>query len=157
MKTKQCRRCEKVLPASEFNKKKGSIDGLQSYCRKCAKEIHHQYYLQNRDIFIAKAKKYLEEHREQRRQYDRMYYQKHRGDIIKKRLESYYAHRELKRQRVAEMQKQIKSHLASCGKQIVKANSRPVECIRCRKVSKSNYDKCLMFASVLDWEGWEVQ
>ena len=40
METKQCFRCGKTKPTSEFNKNVDSKDGLQSYCRDCQKEYN---------------------------------------------------------------------------------------------------------------------
>lgn len=38
--TKVCSRCGRELPVSEFHKDKRTNDGINSYCRKCAKEYY---------------------------------------------------------------------------------------------------------------------
>ena len=44
METKQCPKCGRELPASEFNKCKSNPDGLQSYCRECQHESQRKAY-----------------------------------------------------------------------------------------------------------------
>lgn len=42
--TKRCSGCKRTLPASEFNKHSKRKDGLQNYCRECAKEASRKGY-----------------------------------------------------------------------------------------------------------------
>lgn len=39
---KQCRRCKRVLPITEFHKSRNRKDGLQSECKECRCEIDKQ-------------------------------------------------------------------------------------------------------------------
>ena len=41
---KQCGQCGKVLPISEFYKKKSSKDGYQAMCRSCKAEYDKAWY-----------------------------------------------------------------------------------------------------------------
>ena len=40
---KECRKCHKFLPNSEFYKDTCKNDGLSSYCKKCSSEYNKQY------------------------------------------------------------------------------------------------------------------
>lgn len=60
---KECSKCHKVKPFSEFHLRKSSKDGRQPRCKKCNNEI---------------SKKYYQEHREQRKDY----YEK----VVRKRM-----------------------------------------------------------------------
>jgi hypothetical protein len=44
---KLCSRCKKVLPRSAFNQHKGTLDGLQGFCRQCSAEHQQGYYKEN--------------------------------------------------------------------------------------------------------------
>ena len=46
MKYKQCRKCGKLVPATIFNKRTDSKDGLQSYCRPC----QHGYAVEHEEV-----------------------------------------------------------------------------------------------------------
>lgn len=37
--SKECRKCRRVQPRSEFNAKPGMLDGLNSYCKSCGREL----------------------------------------------------------------------------------------------------------------------
>ena len=43
--TKRCPKCGEVKPADEFFRSSSSIDGLQSYCRSCAKDYNSTWYV----------------------------------------------------------------------------------------------------------------
>ena len=47
METKACRRCKEEKDVVEFNKKNAHKDGLDSYCRKCAREASREWYSKN--------------------------------------------------------------------------------------------------------------
>lgn len=44
MQTKKCACCGLELPTTEFYESKKKRDGLQSYCKKCAKELSNKSY-----------------------------------------------------------------------------------------------------------------
>ena len=39
---KECTKCHRTLPESEFYKKSGAPDGLQNACKECQKEYQHK-------------------------------------------------------------------------------------------------------------------
>ena len=53
---KQCRKCKKELPESEFTPDKARSGGLKSKCRKCNAEVRRERYHENR-IEIAKSQR----------------------------------------------------------------------------------------------------
>ena len=61
---KKCSGCGRLLPLSEFSKKKGSSDGLQSRCRKCFSNYNKARYLSNPSKFKADVRRYREENPE---------------------------------------------------------------------------------------------
>ena len=54
IKTKNCPKCKRIKPLSEFHKSRATKDGLQNYCRQCK----WQY-----------SKQYRQTHKEERKQY----------------------------------------------------------------------------------------
>jgi len=50
---KTCCNCKQDLPESAFHKKKGRKDGIQGFCRLCAKKQFSAWYKQNRQQKIA--------------------------------------------------------------------------------------------------------
>jgi hypothetical protein len=46
---KTCSRCKQLYPLDNFNKKKGTRDGLQSWCRDCNKARSRRYYAEHRN------------------------------------------------------------------------------------------------------------
>lgn len=57
---KTCSTCKNEKEAHQFRKDKSRVDGLQSYCRDCAKSLQARMYRNNPDKFKAKT-----EHRRQ--------------------------------------------------------------------------------------------
>lgn len=54
--TKRCTKCGRILPITEFNKKKHSKDGLQYHCKECQSRLMKEYHKQRRaDAVIAKS------------------------------------------------------------------------------------------------------
>ena len=41
---KECTKCHRTLPESDFYKKSGSPDGLQYECKECQSEYQHKRY-----------------------------------------------------------------------------------------------------------------
>lgn len=61
METKKCSECGRILPVSEFNKNRGSKDGLQNRCRECFSSYNRKRYAANREKFKADVKRYRAE------------------------------------------------------------------------------------------------
>lgn len=66
---KRCCRCKTFLLLGDFTRCRANKDGLQKYCKKCAK---------------AWAKPYLEQHRSEAAARTRQYYRDHREEVLSK-------------------------------------------------------------------------
>lgn len=60
MDEKKCSECGRMLPVSEFSKRKGNRDGLQARCRGCFSAYNKKRYASNREKFKADVKRYKE-------------------------------------------------------------------------------------------------
>jgi hypothetical protein len=69
--TKRCSKCHKELPLSEFWKNKSSRDGLQAYCKKCAKERTKQHQKEHPEIYREISKRSWWKNRKKRTETDR--------------------------------------------------------------------------------------
>ena len=61
MDTKSCPRCAQVLPTEQFNVKKLAANGspiFQPLCKVCNRAYQRQHYLDNKEVYKAKAKAY---------------------------------------------------------------------------------------------------
>jgi len=54
---KTCIRCHKTKPISGFSRDRGRSDGHRGDCRSCRAVVERGRYLENRDAYIARAKK----------------------------------------------------------------------------------------------------
>lgn len=59
MKVKVCSKCKVEKSELEFNKRKRSKDGLNSYCKVCNKEKLKIHYQENKDLYYEKSKNYF--------------------------------------------------------------------------------------------------
>lgn len=82
---KQCNRCGKVLPITEFFKSAKSKDGYKTICKNCCKIYNDKYRLEHLEQHKEYMKKYNAEHAEESKQY----YIKHR-DIMIRQYKQYY-------------------------------------------------------------------
>lgn len=62
--TKVCRCCEKDLPVTEFCKNKPAKDGLNCYCRGCAKLRYAEHYKKNVEAMRARSAEYRKQNPE---------------------------------------------------------------------------------------------
>ena len=87
METKKCRKCNEVLPVSEFYKNSKSKDGLACYCKKCCVKRSTEYYHAHREERLEYGNKYFENRREEHRKYTREYHAKNKERINAKERE----------------------------------------------------------------------
>lgn len=59
MTLKICSKCKIEKSELEFNKRKSSKDGLNSYCKDCNKENLKTHYQQNKEQYYKKSKDYF--------------------------------------------------------------------------------------------------
>ena len=58
MKTKQCKKCNKVLDINLFPVRKDSADGYRNECKECKKKYMSSFYSENREEQIKKRSEY---------------------------------------------------------------------------------------------------
>lgn len=51
---KHCRRCDTIKPVAEFDKNRSTRDGLQSYCRLCARQVRRDYVQRNAEVMALR-------------------------------------------------------------------------------------------------------
>ena len=72
--TKQCSKCKKVLPISEFHRRvEIKKDGYRADCKICCGIRDKEYGLQHRDEKRQYNQQYYQQHKTEFRQYDRQY------------------------------------------------------------------------------------
>ena len=58
-KTKKCSKCMRELPLSEFDKDKTRVDGLQYWCKSCAREYNKIWNETHKSDKITNKRKYM--------------------------------------------------------------------------------------------------
>ena len=67
---KRCYVCGEIKPVGVFSKNRSERDGLQYYCKICAREINKKYREENKENVLERRKKYYKENKE--RELERM-------------------------------------------------------------------------------------
>lgn len=62
--TKQCSTCKENKPLSEYHTNKCKPDGLHNYCKVCWKSYRRKHYLENKQKYIDKSKRWRHERRD---------------------------------------------------------------------------------------------
>lgn len=87
--TKICNYCNNSKPLEDFHKDTRNGDGRQARCKVCISGYHRRRYLSNRDMLLAKKRKYHQKNREvlnaKKREYRRMFPEKERDSGWRKR------------------------------------------------------------------------
>jgi hypothetical protein len=78
MTTKQCSRCNKILPLSFFLKRNTSPDGYRGMCRTCTNSDGRDRWNRNREKYLDVRRKRQERTRDSINRHNRNYYQHHR-------------------------------------------------------------------------------
>lgn len=82
---KTCAGCGETKPLDEFNRRKSSRDGRQSYCRDCTRAYKASHYAANRDEALKYAAQYRTDNWERiselKPERDRKYYAAHREKL----------------------------------------------------------------------------
>jgi len=79
---KRCGRCEEDKPITEFNRHRGTKDGLQFTCKACKKAMSAAYYIKTKEVQIEKGKRYREANAEKVRARTKRYYQENKEKIL---------------------------------------------------------------------------
>jgi hypothetical protein len=113
METKKCSKCGEVKSVSEFSKDKSRKDGSCNQCKSCVnqyyqdhkeerKQYNKQYYQDHRE----ERKQYKQDHKEKIKQYDKQYYQDRREE----KKQYYQDHREERKQYKQDHKEKIKQY-----------------------------------------------
>jgi hypothetical protein len=70
---KRCKVCGEVKPLTEFYKAAGAADGHRGECKVCNRARKKQWYAKNREVVIAKVKRWRHENRARHNAYQREY------------------------------------------------------------------------------------
>lgn len=73
MQTKECGKCDRRLPISDFNKDKQKKDGLCCYCRECVSTRAAKKYIQDRQNILSRNKKWQMDNRDKKNAIAREY------------------------------------------------------------------------------------
>lgn len=76
--TKQCSKCKKVLPISEFHKRRSHKDGLRSWCKLCREQLATKYYQDHK----ADYQQYQQTHKELHRRSAKRYTKTLKGHLM---------------------------------------------------------------------------
>ncbi len=61
--TKQCNKCKKILPRSEYSKDAHAPGGLYRFCKSCHIETNRQYRINNREYYRKSRRDYMRKYR----------------------------------------------------------------------------------------------
>ena len=99
---KNCSKCNQELPETSeyFVKASNTKSGLGAMCKRCKhekymekreyyKEKSRRYYQENKDVALAKCREYYLKNKEHKKEYDKRYREKNK-DIDKERAKKYY-------------------------------------------------------------------
>lgn len=113
---KQCTKCEKLLPFTDFHKFKHSKDGYKSQCKECLKESNKIYREKNKDKISNRQKKYREENGEVVLERKRKYYYDNREEISEKNK----LYREQNKEKISKRRKKYREE----NKEIIRERKR---------------------------------
>lgn len=148
--------CKLYKCESEFNKRKSSKDGLQSYCRECQSKL----WKENREKMSLHKKEYRKKEvvKQHEIKYKKVYYQQNK-EKFKERKQKY------KQRRNELCKEKRKNNKIFHIKEIIKSHTRRI--IIHKKLSKSIYLKCnysflkkwieFQFEKWMNWENYGMK
>ena len=80
---KQCNKCKRFLPETEFRLRKKGKKKLHNQCKECCK----QYYYENKEKLLEKQKEYNNRNKEKNKKRKKEWYNKNRERILKREKE----------------------------------------------------------------------
>lgn len=60
--SKECSKCQRLLPHSAFNRNRSHGDGLQSYCKECSNKLASERYHSDEQARLRRQKRYKQRH-----------------------------------------------------------------------------------------------
>lgn len=127
---KQCTKCKRTLPLSQFRKNKNSKDGLKGQCKDCINKYQREYWAHNPE----KREEYLKKQKE--------YCKKNRKIINQRNRERYYNKLGVKEKRKQQWWDNVEENRAKLRKRYhsKKANG---QCVNCLESALPNLTVCL--------------
>lgn len=86
--TKECLKCNKIIPLSNFHRKTTSKDGRQPLCKECDYKARNQHYQKNKQLHLEKQRERLKPGTPAREKY-LIYLREYRE---KNKLKMFYTH-----------------------------------------------------------------
>lgn len=83
---KQCCGCREMLPRSMFHRRTASKDGLQLYCKQCAKGRLRRWQIENADKMAELNRVWNKSHAEMRKAYKEAYRAKNKQQAEERRI-----------------------------------------------------------------------
>lgn len=93
--SKLCTKCNETKPASEFNKRSKSPDGLHCHCKECKRKIDIEYYELNKERLKIQSNEYYHANINKCRETQKKYSKENKVLISSKNKE--YAHKNKER------------------------------------------------------------
>lgn len=96
MDKKQCRICGQIFPSTpeNFYRHNGAADGLRGECKACHNKQRREYYEQNRDEILEKAKTYRHENVNSIKASKQKYYEENKEAISRAKRAHYLGNKE---------------------------------------------------------------
>lgn len=84
MDTKECNKCQKEKPLTDYGKDKKNKDKLKSVCKICLSEYKKQYILLNKEKINDYNKLYRQENKDKIKEYEKQRFQEKKSEISAK-------------------------------------------------------------------------
>jgi hypothetical protein len=94
MKTKICTKCKKEKNINEFGKHRLHLDGLQSQCKICKRQIDKIYNDLHKKEILKRVKEWYQLHKEHRSKYMESYNESHKEELKIKQKQRYQVYKE---------------------------------------------------------------
>lgn len=146
MKTKQCTKCKKIKPLSEFDKGKNYKGGYRSWCKSCRKK----YYINNYEKFKKRVKKYQTKNKQKIREYMKKWRQENK-EYLNEYGKKYFRTRKKK-----DLSFKLACHLRSKINKALRRNQKSGHAIDLLDCSIEYLKKYLekLFKKGMTWENW---
>jgi 5-methylcytosine-specific restriction endonuclease McrA len=84
---KECTKCHRLLPLSEFYKDNRNKDNCRERCKECYSERAEEYYKKNKKKILDHCNEYREQNKEKEKRRHQIYYNENREQILERARE----------------------------------------------------------------------
>ena len=142
MVTKKCSKCKKDKPISDYNWRNETKDRRHSFCKDCHSLYRHNHYIENREKYLIKARKWNAGQKVILRKFIVDYLLKNHcvdcGETDIRTLD--FDHEQKKTMGISQMVRNCHS-VSSLEKEIVKCKIRCANCHRIKTFTRGNFWK----------------